>query len=56
MIRDCFANAPYPVGFGLPSGHDPAATNVENLALPLGVRVTLDIGLARLIALEPAVV
>ena len=56
VIRDAFAGAPYPVGFGLPAGHDPADTGVENLALPLGVEVELDVDRGRLAALEPAVV
>ena len=56
VIRDAFAGAPYPVGFGLPAGHDPAESGVENLALPLGVEVELDVDHGRLAALEPAVV
>jgi len=56
VIRDAFAGAPYPVGFGLPAGHDPADSGVENLALPLGVEVDLDVDHGRLVALEPAVV
>jgi muramoyltetrapeptide carboxypeptidase LdcA involved in peptidoglycan recycling len=56
VIRDAFAGAPYPVGFGLPAGHDPADSVVENLALPLGVEVELDVDRGRLAALEPAVV
>ncbi|MFI5042318.1 MAG: LD-carboxypeptidase [Acidimicrobiales bacterium] len=56
VVRDCFADAPYPVGFGLTAGHDPAATGIENLALPLGVPVTLDVDGGRLVALESAVV
>ena len=56
VIRDAFAGAPYPVGFGLPAGHDPADSGVENLALPLGVEVALDVDRGRLAALEPAVV
>src|SRR5581483_11133400 len=55
VVRDFFAGAPYPVGLGLPAGHDPAATGKENLALPLGVRVTLDTEAGRLTALEAAV-
>ena len=55
VIRDAFAGAPYPVGFGLPAGHDPADSGVENLALPLGVEVDLDVDHGRLVALEPAV-
>lgn len=56
VVRDAFADAPFPVGFGLPSGHDPAEKDVENLALPLGSTVELDIEAGRLVALEPAVV
>jgi len=56
VVRACFADAPYPVGLGLPAGHDPAAAGVENLALPLGARVLLDTEAGRLIALEAAVV
>jgi muramoyltetrapeptide carboxypeptidase len=54
VVRDCFADAPYPVGFGVASGHH--AGGDDNLALPLGVRVTLDTTRGRLVALEPAVV
>jgi muramoyltetrapeptide carboxypeptidase len=56
VVRACFADAPYPVGLGLPAGHDPAETGVENLALPLGAHVLLDTEAGRLAALEPAVV
>ena len=56
VIRRTFADAPFPVGFGLPSGHSPAESEVENLALPLGVAVELDVDAGRLVALEPAVV
>jgi muramoyltetrapeptide carboxypeptidase len=56
VVREAFADAPFPVGFGLASGHDPATTDVENLALPLGVPVELDVDARRLVALEPAVV
>jgi len=58
VVREFFGDAPYPVGFGLPSGHDgsPAgADGHENLALPFGVRVTLDTRQGRLMQLEPAV-
>jgi len=53
VVRDCCADLPFPVGFGLPAGHDPAG---ENFALPLGVEVALDLEQGRLLALEPAVV
>jgi muramoyltetrapeptide carboxypeptidase len=56
VVREAFADAPFPVGFGLPSGHDPAESSVENLALPLGTTVELDVEAGRLVALEPAVV
>jgi muramoyltetrapeptide carboxypeptidase len=56
VIRDAFADAPFPVGFGLPSGHDRNTHAVENLALPLGTTVELDVEAGRLVALEPAVV
>jgi muramoyltetrapeptide carboxypeptidase len=56
VVRQFFAGAPYPVAFGLAAGHDPAATTVENLALPLGARVEIDTESGRLAALEPAVV
>jgi muramoyltetrapeptide carboxypeptidase len=56
VIREAFADAPYPVGFGLPSGHARTETAIENLALPLGTTVELDVEAGRLVALEPAVV
>jgi len=56
VVRGFFADAPYPVGVGLPAGHDPAPAERENHALPLGVRVALDTERRRLAALEPAVV
>ncbi len=56
VVRDAFADAPYPVALGLPAGHTVAKTQVENLALPLGVEVELDTGAGRVVALEPAVV
>jgi muramoyltetrapeptide carboxypeptidase len=56
VIREAFADASFPVGFGLPSGHDRAVSAVENLALPLGTTVELDVEAGRLVALEPAVV
>jgi muramoyltetrapeptide carboxypeptidase len=55
VIREHFEDAPYPVGFGLPAGHDPAPAGVENLALPLGIQVCLDADTNRLAALEAAV-
>ena len=56
VVRDAFADAPFPVGFGLPAGHTPAETGVENFTLPLGIDVELDVDAGRLVALEPAVV
>jgi muramoyltetrapeptide carboxypeptidase len=56
VVRDFFADAPYPVGLGLPAGHDPAPVAKENLALPFGVPVAFDAERGRLTALEPAVV
>ena len=56
VVQDFFADAPYPVGFGVVSGHHDAPSDIENLALPLGVTVTLDVDRGRLTALEGAVV
>lgn len=56
VVREAFADAPFPVGFGLPSGHVPADAPVDNLTLPLGSAVELDVDAGRLVALEPAVV
>jgi muramoyltetrapeptide carboxypeptidase len=56
VVREVFAEAPFPVGLGLPAGHSAAPVDVENFALPLGVEVELDVGGGRLAALEPAVV
>jgi muramoyltetrapeptide carboxypeptidase len=56
VIRAAFADAPYPVGFGLPAGHVPAEADAENLTLPLGTMVELDVEAGTLVALEPAVV
>ena len=56
VVREAFSDAPFPVGFGLPAGHDPAETDVENLTLPFGTMVALDVDGGRLVALEPAVV
>jgi len=54
VVRECFADAPFPVAFGLPSGHCTAGADVVNFALPLGVPVALDAAAGRLSALEPA--
>jgi muramoyltetrapeptide carboxypeptidase len=56
VVRDCFADVPYPVGFGVAAGHVPTEHPADNLALPLGTRVCLDTAQGRLTALEPAVV
>jgi muramoyltetrapeptide carboxypeptidase len=56
VIREVFADAAYPVGLGVPAGHSSANAGVENLALPLGVQVELDVDGGRLAALEPAVI
>jgi muramoyltetrapeptide carboxypeptidase len=50
VIADLFADYSYPVGFGLPAGH-----NGENFALPLGINVRLDTRQQLLTFLEPAV-
>ncbi len=50
VIQDIFADYSYPVGFGLPAGHDG-----ENFALPLGTRVRLDMEQQELRFLETAV-
>jgi muramoyltetrapeptide carboxypeptidase len=50
IITDLFADYNYPVGFGLPAGH-----NGENFALPLGINVRLDTQQQVLTFLESAV-
>jgi muramoyltetrapeptide carboxypeptidase len=55
VARELFADAPYPVGFGLAAGHHASGDGIENLALPLGAVVELDCTRGRLRALEPAV-
>jgi muramoyltetrapeptide carboxypeptidase len=50
VIDDLFAEYDYPVGFGLPAGHEG-----ENFALPLGIPVQLDTTLQTLTFLESAV-
>ncbi len=50
VIQDIFTDYSYPVGFGLPAGHDG-----ENFALPLGTRVRLDMEQQELRFLETAV-
>lgn len=56
VARELFADAPYPVAFGLPAGHTNCPSGVENLALPFGIDVELDATAGRLVACEPAVV
>jgi hypothetical protein len=55
VVRSCCGDLACPVGFGVPAGHAPRDGVVENLALPLGVLVTLDTERGRLTALEAAV-
>jgi muramoyltetrapeptide carboxypeptidase LdcA involved in peptidoglycan recycling len=55
VVREHFADSPYPVALGLAAGHSSAASHVTNMALPLGVQVELDATKGRLLALEPAV-
>jgi muramoyltetrapeptide carboxypeptidase len=50
VIDDLFADYNYPLGFGLPAGHEG-----ENFTLPLGIRVRLDTHLRTLTFLEAAV-
>jgi len=50
VIDDLFAGYDYPVGFGLPAGHEG-----ENFTLPLGTQVRLDTRLHTLTFLESAV-
>ena len=54
LIREFFADAPFPVAFGLPAGHTHATHEVEQFALPLGVPVTLDADAGTLTALDAA--
>lgn len=49
-LRRYFRDAPYPVLFGFPSGH-----GVENVTLPIGVRVKIDSSPPRLVIEEGAV-
>ncbi len=50
IIREMFRDAPYPVATGVPAGHGD-----DNILLPLGVRMRLDVGARRLSLLEPPV-
>lgn len=54
VVRDCFADAPFPVGWGLAAGHRSAESDVRQMALPLGVDVALDVDRGTLTALQPA--
>ena len=56
VVRDHLGDSPVPVAYGLAAGHSPAASEVVNMALPLGIRVRLDATGGRLAALEAAVV
>jgi muramoyltetrapeptide carboxypeptidase len=51
VIREMFFDAPYPVAMGMPAGH-----GLENLALPLGVRIRLDANEGTLSLIEAAVI
>jgi len=55
VVREAFADAPFPVGFGVPAGHRTAETDIEHVALPLGVPVELDTERGVLRALASAV-
>jgi muramoyltetrapeptide carboxypeptidase len=55
VVREVFAEAPYPVAMGLAAGHTATEGEIENLALPLGAEVELDADAGRLVALGPAV-
>jgi muramoyltetrapeptide carboxypeptidase len=55
VVRDHFAESPFPVAYGLSAGHSLAMADVPNMALPLGVRVRLDATRGRLTALEAPV-
>lgn len=55
VLRDHLRECRVPVAYGLAAGHSPAASEVVNMALPLGVRVRLDATAGRLMALEAAV-
>jgi muramoyltetrapeptide carboxypeptidase len=55
VVREHFADVPYPVGVGLPAGHSGAPAQVENHILPLGIAVELDMDRGRLVSLEAAV-
>jgi muramoyltetrapeptide carboxypeptidase len=50
IIDEVFADYDYPIGFGLPAGHEG-----ENFTLPLGTQVRLNTQLSTLTFLEPAV-
>ena len=50
VIADLFVDYDYPIGFGLPAGHEG-----ENFALPLGVQARVDTHLHTLTFLESAV-
>jgi muramoyltetrapeptide carboxypeptidase len=55
VVRDFFADAPYPVAAGLAAGHTREDRHAENFALPLGVRARLDVGAGMLTGLEAMV-
>jgi muramoyltetrapeptide carboxypeptidase len=55
VVREVFADAPYPVAMGLAAGHAAADGDIQHLALPLGADVELDSDAGRLVAVGPAV-
>ncbi len=55
VVREAFADAPFPVGFGVPAGHRIAEMDIVHVALPLGVPVELDTERGVLRALASAV-
>jgi muramoyltetrapeptide carboxypeptidase len=55
VVRECCADLPCPIAFGMPAGHDPREADCENLAFPLGLEGELDTERGRLVALEAAV-
>ena len=52
ILRDEFAAAPFPVAFGLHAGHTAAERDIDQMALPLGVRVAFDADAGTLGCLE----
>lgn len=56
VVRDLCADLRCPIGFGIAAGHSPDPTGIDNWALPVGVRVRLDVDAGALVALESPVV